>query len=230
MPCQDSHCFVHRNNVLIAAVADGAGSASNAEIGSSIAAKTCVQTIADLIPTISSVSEDFAESVIREGLLASRASLENEARKQLYSLRELATTLIVFVATADFIAAAQVGDGALVGLSEDDELFSITIPPRSEYINETTFLISENWLNSVQSSTVRHKIKAVAAFSDGLQLLALKLPEGIPYAPFFRPLFNFVLESQDGLAAKSELESFLNSPRVNTRTDDDKTLLLAGLR
>ena len=28
-------------------------------------------------------------------------------------------------------------------------------------------------------------------FSDGLQRLALKLPEGTPHAPFFTPLFRF---------------------------------------
>ena len=233
IPCQDSHCFVQKGNILVGAVADGAGSASSAEIGSSIAAETCIHKITALISTIQEVPEHIAQSVLKQGLMEARVSLERKAEEQPTekSLRDFATTLIAFVATAEFVTAAQVGDGALVGLSNDDELFSITVPSIGEYINETTFLVSDNWQDSIQASTVRQKIKAIAAFSDGLQLLALKLPQGTPYERFFRPLFNFVLDdNQDEAAAKMTLEAFLNSPRVNARTDDDKTLLLAGFR
>jgi hypothetical protein len=231
-PCQDSHCFAQKDNILVGAVADGAGSASSAEIGSSVAAETFVSKITDLISSLGEISEHVAQSVVKQGVLEARAALERKAQEQSpgKSLRDFATTLIAFIATGEFVAAAQIGDGALVCLSLDNELFAITVPPLSEYINETTFLVSENWIDSLQATIICQKIKAIVAFSDGLQLLALKLPESIPYEPFFRPLFNFVLDSEDEAAAKAQVEAFLNSPRVNARTDDDKTLLLAGFR
>lgn len=230
VPCQDAHFYIQQDNLLIAAVADGAGSASSAEIGSSVAARTSVEKIADLISATPKFSDDIIGAIIQEGLIAARASLEREAQERSIALRDLATTLIVLVASEESVVAAQVGDGAIVVLSAAGELICVTVPPRGEYINETTFLVSDNWSSSVQCSTFRHRVKEIAAFSDGLQRLALKLPEAIAFEQFFRPLFGFVLESQDGVAANVQLETFLNSPRVNERTDDDKTLLLAGLR
>ena len=35
-------------------------------------------------------------------------------------------------------------------------------------------------------------INGVALFSDGLQMLALKIPGGTPHPPFFTPLLNFL--------------------------------------
>ena len=69
----------------------------------------------------------------------------------------------------------------------------------------------------------------IAILSDGLQMLALKIPEYMPHAPFFSPLFRFVAEVTDETEAKEQLEAFLRSPRVRKRTDDDLTLLLATL-
>jgi hypothetical protein len=58
-------------------------------------------------------------------------------------------------------------------------------------------------------------------------MLALKIPEGTPHGPFFAPLFRFSGEWKEEEDAKQQLESFLRSPRVSERTDDDLTLLLA---
>jgi len=60
-----------------------------------------------------------------------------------------------------------------------------------------------------------------------LQMLALKIPEGTPHGPFFAPLFRFSGTVKEDSDAKEQLESFLRSPRVSERTDDDLTLLLA---
>ena len=66
----------------------------------------------------------------------------------------------------------------------------------------------------------------MAVFSDGLQMLALKMPGGTPHAPFFAPLFRFINNAADEPQIHSELESFLRSPTVRRRADDDLTLFL----
>jgi hypothetical protein len=65
--------------------------------------------------------------------------------------------------------------------------------------------------------------------SDGLQMIALKMPSREPYPGFFAPLFDFVADTKDGDEAQEQLLSFLKSPRVKEKTDDDLTLLLAAL-
>jgi hypothetical protein len=134
----------------------------------------------------------------------------------------------LFVASTSWIAASHIGDGGIVILTEQDELLSVTKPPIGEYANETTFLTSEGWEDTLQNANFTRPIRGVAAFSDGLQRLALNLPAGEPFPPFFLPLFALAAEAVDSNPA-ARLDEFLNSSRINARTDDDKTLLLATL-
>jgi len=100
----------------------------------------------------------------------------------------------------------------------------------SEYINETVFLISPGSLDNIQTKMVQGTPGNMAIFSDGLQLLSLKMPDNIPYSPFFKPLFQFVSNMKDKEEAEKQLASFLGSPRITERTDDDLTLILASLK
>jgi len=69
-------------------------------------------------------------------------------------------------------------------------------------------------------------------YSDGVQRLALSFEQRIPHNPFFEPMLN-VLRNQKSAeceALDQQLAHFLNSPQINERTDDDKTLILATRR
>jgi hypothetical protein len=155
-------------------------------------------------------------------------AIEAEAPVRDVKIRDLATTLILLMAAPELVAAAQVGDGATVLGDHEGEIVALTTPQNGEYINETTFLISPGALETVQVKVWRGAAAHVAAFSDGLQMLALKMPEGIPHAPFFSPLFRFVATMTNQIEAQEQLASFLRSPRVRARADDDLTLLLAA--
>ncbi len=121
----------------------------------------------------------------------------------------------------------QVGDGAVVAINARQELFALTVPPDAEYANATTFVTSPDALESAQIILQTLPISALALFSDGLQRLALKLPEGTPHAPFFTPLFAFAAGMEDQTQGASQLTAFLRSPRIAERADDDLTLVLA---
>jgi hypothetical protein len=60
-------------------------------------------------------------------------------------------------------------------------------------------------------------------------MTALRMPGADPHPGFFAPLFQFLSREGDGTLAQEALASFLASPRVRGRTDDDLTLLLATL-
>ena len=65
--------------------------------------------------------------------------------------------------------------------------------------------------------------------SDGLIRLALNLPYYSPYAPFFAPLWDFAARSESSQVYNQKLIEFLKSDRVCSRTDDDKSLVIAVL-
>lgn len=226
-PCQDDHRWeLLPNGFLVAAVADGAGSAAIAEVGAQIAVTAAVESISHQ----QAFPEDDSswQQLLAEALKTARDAVEAEAVVREVKSRDLASTLILAIATPELIAVAQIGDGAAVVGDSDGNIIAVTIPPCGEYINETIFLISDNALETAQLQVWRGKATHLAIFSDGLQMLALKMPEGTAHVPFFSPLFKFVAQVEDETEAKQQLESFLKSPRVTERTDDDLTLLLAS--
>lgn len=165
--------------------------------------------------------------VLTQAFHAARFALEEEAQRRSLSLRDLATTLIVVLADNTHVGVAQVGDGAVVVATGEGELSALSLPPPSEYLNETVFLVSPDWSSWLQLRVWQGQAAGLAAFSDGLEMLALRMPSGIPHAPFFVPLFRFLCEMSDAREATTELTRFLGSAGVRQRTDDDVTLVLA---
>jgi serine/threonine protein phosphatase PrpC len=253
-PCQDAHCWqITPEGVLIAAVADGAGSATFGEVGAQIAVRTAVSNLCQAdwysfpdtfngqkptemlepepeLQETEGVSLSHLPKPIFHALESARDAVEMEAQMRQSSVRELASTLIVVVATPQWVVATQVGDGAVV-MEEADRAIALTAPQTGEYINETTFLVSPNALETAQFLFWQGNPTHLAIFSDGLQMLALEMPTAKPHPPFFSPLFRFISQDDlDAIDAQAELENFLTSPRVTQRTDDDLTLLLATLK
>ena len=73
----------------------------------------------------------------------------------------------------------------------------------------------------------------MAVFSDGLERLVLNFAQKQPHAPFFDRMFGPVERSErvgDDRDLKTALRRYLDTPSVNERTDDDKSLILASLR
>lgn len=228
-PCQDAHAWrVLPTGVLVAVVADGAGSAALAKVGAVTAAQAAVDAIGAqeaVLPTLQSDADWHC--FLTDALRAARAAVEQEAAARQANPRDLATTLIVAVATPELVAAVQVGDGAAVAGDCEGDLFPLTTPSHGEYVNETTFLVSADALESAQVKIWRGAATHLALFSDGLQHLALNLATGVPHPPFFAPLFRFVAAATNETTAHEQLAAFLRSPRVTERTGDDVTLVLA---
>ena len=141
------------------------------------------------------------------------------------SIRDFASTLLIICVTADVAGAAQVGDGAIIVQYIDGTLMSLFEPIRSEYINETDFLTDLNYRQHLQMTVMpASNIYGIALLTDGMQLLAIQIADNLPHPPFFMPLFTFAANPE---STSQDLAEFLQSPRVNARTDDDKTMLIA---
>ncbi|MEI6441678.1 MAG: PP2C family serine/threonine-protein phosphatase [Nostocales cyanobacterium ELA583] len=228
--CQDAHHWqLLANNVLVIAAADGAGSAKLSKVGSMIAVETAIEYLSRQEITSDTLANDnFLHYLLTNAMLVARNAIETEADVCNHQPHDLATTLILMIATPQIVAVAQVGDGLAVARNSMGNLIALTIPSSGEYINETTFLTSADALETAQIKICREEIVNVGVITDGLQMLALNMIVGEPHKPFFFPLFEFVANAEDRTLAKEHLMRFLSSEKITQRTDDDLTLVLAA--
>ncbi|MEH3085469.1 MAG: PP2C family serine/threonine-protein phosphatase [Xylophilus ampelinus] len=215
-------------DILTMFVADGAGSASHGRDG----ALTAVQSAATFVlQHLDQHGLDLQTSLAEHCLDAVRRAIRNQAAAKCLAARDFACTFLGVVGTSRETLAFQIGDGGIVlDVGEGLELFAA--PMTGEYANMTHFVTQDEWHDVFTAKVYSKQARRVAAFSDGLQRLALNMAESRPHPPFFAPFFN-VLEratppQEDALA--NQLVAFLDSRPVNERTDDDKSLALAALR
>ncbi len=227
--CQDSVRWeLGANGWLVAALADGAGSARLGEVGSAKATEAGLASLRSFLRGPGGCKDaPTVAAALREALRAAQEAVIAEAPILRAVPGDLATTLALCVAGPEFLGAVQVGDGAVVFGDDSGQWHTLTKPAAGEYLNETVFLTSEGALGRAQCELRPGQARRVALFSDGLQMLALKMPEAAPHPPFFKPLFEWLGRAGDVEAAGADLKAWLGSPRVVERTDDDLTLLLA---
>ncbi|MBW4632551.1 MAG: protein phosphatase 2C domain-containing protein [Iphinoe sp. HA4291-MV1] len=228
--CQDAHHWqILPDNILVVAVADGAGSASMGKVGAMVAVETAIENIS--IKEISRrtlVDDSAVRSLLIEAMIFAKKAVEEEAVACEQHSSDLASTLIIAVATPEVVAVAQIGDGVAVARDVQGNLVALTTPDSGEYINETVFLTSPTALDAAQLRVWRQAIVNVGVLTDGLQMLALNMSVGAPHKPFFFPLFDFAANADDKTVAKEQLVRFLRSERITQRTDDDLTLIVAA--
>ena len=231
LPCQDVLLWeALPDRTLLGVLADGAGSASFAEIGARTAAEAARSALATRLAGNSNpAGDDDWKALLKEALSTARTAVLAAAEKQSVRPRELATTLTVLVVGPEFAAAAQVGDGAAMVADPADAFTVLTRPSSGEFLNETTFVTSDAALDQPQIEIRHGHFRRAVLLCDGLQLLALKFPELTPHVPFFAPLFRFFEGAADLADAPAQLHAFLQSSRITQRTDDDLSLLLAWL-
>jgi hypothetical protein len=227
-PCQDAHEIrVLPGGILLAAVSDGAGSAEHSEIGSALAVHAVLAAISQQLAGGAPTDDAGWAALLRGSFAVAAEALAREAAERSLPLRQLSATLIAAVLHPHRSIVASVGDGVAVA-QEDGGSWLLPIPPaRGEYANETTFLTSPGWADRLQIEFLPATPARLALFSDGLLRLALNLAASTPHAPFFDSVFAYLTNPPPTQSTLQALSEFLKSDRVNARTDDDKTLVIA---
>jgi hypothetical protein len=214
---------------LIAALADGAGSAPMGDVGAEIAVES---VISELERALEAGRSDF-DAFMREAAAQAREAVVAEARKRESEPRSFASTLLVVMLVRDGGAALQIGDGVIV-VSDGNDGWSWTFwPQRGEYANTTYFLTDDDAIKRLEVEPIRGTIRDVALMSDGLEPLALHYASHTVHEPFFNGMFRPLFESagmKEVTALSESLERFLSSDQVGSRTDDDVSIILATSR
>lgn len=217
--------------VLVAVVCDGAGSAAHAEIGAWRAAETMIELV-ELHFEEGGRMADVDLACGRAWIARVADTLTRDAAAQGRAIRDYACTLLAAVVGADGAAFLQIGDGAIViSRGEDEDWSYVFWPQHGEFANTTNFVVSRDATELLEFAYVPERLQEVALFSDGLENLVLHHATKTVFEPFFRKMIAPVRRgAEPGLNAplSADLGTYLASPRVCERTDDDKALVLAS--
>ena len=227
-PCQDAGgCIVvpaaDGGEVLIAAVADGAGTAKRSEAGASLAVSRFLHDFAETDPA--SIDRPF----VVQWIGSVQSEIATMAADEGNQVRDYACTLLGAVVAGSGAVYFQIGDGAIVvGGGEVGEYDWVFWPQHGEYANVTNFLTQEQAAETLEFET-GGPVREIALFSDGIERLVLNFSARAVHSPSFRPIFKWLAGMEPGSKQQpaEALINYLGSDHVNKRTDDDKTLVMA---
>jgi hypothetical protein len=229
--CQDTN-WVTRGHprdpwpMLCMFAADGAGSACRGREGAELAVLTTSEFLRErcaepgFIPTA---------SLLRECVGVVRDRIHKAASEEGMTPRDYACTFLGLVSMESGTAIVQIGDGGVV-VDFGGGLQLPIVPMNGEYANMTYFVSDDDSVERAETREIASMVLKAAVFTDGIQRLCINLGRNEPHEPFFRDFFAVLATStqEEEINLQDKLVEFLGSDAVNSRTDDDRTLLLAS--
>lgn len=217
--------------ILIASVADGAGSTSDGQRGAELACALFADEVTDFLNTknasIKSLNQEFGKRWI-EYFQQKIAPVAETEKKE---MREFASTFVAAIVGEECAAFFQVGDGGIVvSASGAGKSYRFAVPPvESIYVNMTDFLTDETAADRLRFEIIEEKLEDIILFSDGIFAVAVDYQINQPHEPFLMPMIA-PLRNGGANGLNEKLENFLGSAKMNEKTDDDKTIILASRR
>jgi hypothetical protein len=218
------------SSLFFSIVCDGAGSARWGGVGAWLTCRIMTRKFREYL----SVHQDFPrEEDILDWVDDVRDYLHRFAASRNADISEFSTTMVVALSDGARTLTAHIGDGCVVGRDCDtSEWTALSWPHHGEYASTTNFITEQP---SVRMNYAVHDtaISCIAVCSDGLERIVLDFARRFPFAPFFEGVFAPLWrcrELDEARALTGALSAFLMSDKVNSRTDDDKTLVLATLK
>lgn len=215
-----------KSGTIVIAVADGLGSAVFGNIGANISVTESVNFL------IGRLNNEKTQKLPTPGTLKkaterTRTTLEKYADMHSYSIHDLATTLMIIAINDGTIISAHIGDGAIIGATEEGLIF-ISDPDHGEYLNEIVPLTSNDWKASLRIHKPSDTFSAVAVFTDGCEGASLEKKDriNIPLPGFFYPLFSYMKDNKDKNKVSDDITKFLQSEKMKNSSEDDKTLAI----
>jgi len=223
-PCQDV-ALIHwlGRSGIIAAVADGAGSAKHAEIGASVVVSAAVHVLAALKADVFALDEPSTVlTQIREALTAKAGEIGCE-------VRDLACTLMIVLIMKrkdDLVwAAFHIGDG-VVASELDGHLKVLSRPENGEFGNSTFFVTDAGATMRFRACKGQNKAAAFALITDGAA-------ESLYHRASARlaPAVGTLIGWSRSLHPRTYRSALTNNLRnvISTKTGDDATLAIVSL-
>lgn len=216
---------------FVGIVSDGAGSASHGGEGAALVCRTLGSAIRRHFATVGSLP---TESLFNDWLDDARDRIYRAAHIRGKDARDFAATLVCAISSGSQSIFAHVGDGcAVVRSCGTGEWAAPTWPEQGEYASMTSF-VTEQPAARLRVTLHEQPVDAVCVFSDGIERMVLDVQNRKPFDRFFNVVWqpvasNSLREGKDA-ALSRQLADYLGSEQVTSRTDDDKTLVIAALK
>jgi serine/threonine protein phosphatase PrpC len=182
----DSYNYATEGPWTIIAVSDGAGSVPLSRIGSHIACEIAKKHLISLLNNF--IMQEPADAVqpdekdliklrlfLKDAAQNAKNEIGEEARKRNCPVNHFAATLLVMIhckwKSFDFVAAIQVGDGAIALWNQDDTASLLGVADHGEHSSETKFLTTKNIENEFEHRvlfTLKEKLRGIAIMTDGV--------------------------------------------------------------
>ena len=174
-----------------------------------------------------------SDEVIATWYDATRDLIGAVAHRHALQFRDFAATSVCVFSTGSHTVIAHVGDGcAVLREAQSARWTAPSWPQHGEYA-ATTYFVTDADVLQLRVTRIESGVDAFAVFSDGIERLALDFAALEPSHKFFDKILSPISAStamgRDGNLSRS-LKIFLASPTVTSRTDDDKSLVVAVLK
>lgn len=224
---QDAYAVrVIAEDALCVIVSDGAGSASHGGQGASLLCRILSNAVREWVLDHEGLpSDDDVAGWIDQV----RDHIAQVAQDRGLAKRQFAATLILMLARDGELLALQIGDSALVARKEG-AWEALCWPENGEFAS-TTYFVTDDPEPRLRTVRIAEGYDAFAAFTDGIETLALQHSELAPHRGFFDPMIRPIDQASSSGKLRDlsgALGRFLDSAAVCERTDDDKTLVLVS--
>lgn len=212
------------NDCIFAVVSDGAGSAKFGAYGAWI---TCRFLTVQFREWFQKNPELPTDEKLVDWIDELRDRISEIASRRNSVPRQFAATLAAVVVTTSETLTLHIGDSAVVGRRGGD--WDVLCWPENGEYASSTYFVTDDPGPRLKITRQSREHDAFALFSDGVGDLALTHHDKTAHPRFFDPMFRPVDAAQGkGFLAElsGKLATYLASPSVCERTDDDKTLIL----
>lgn len=221
-------CFtIGTPDTFVGIVSDGAGSAKLGGEGASLVCRVVGTSARRYFYEQNELPNDLT---VNRWVECARDRITAAAENRDLTSRDFAATLIAVIAQFNELLVAHIGDGSAVGRRHGSNEWEVLSWPENGEYASTTYFVTDDPYPKLRTKRIHGEFSHLAVFSDGIERLVLDFQQGIPSTQFFDTVTNPFEDHQKPGKARTlsvQLAKFLGSERVNERTDDDKTLMVA---
>lgn len=220
------------NNIFVAILSDGAGSAVNSKIGSSFCCLNIGQEIKKL--GLDLCKKRYIDNEVEQGIKDIIKNHLDSFNAFDAPIKTFHHTLSAVLITPFGGLIVRVGDSPIVVVTHHDfhqnQGFSAELLAKNTvfdedklhgYANQTTFLTSPKWESSIEIDRLPENAIAIFLMSDGAG--SLFVSNNKLFVPSIDELFSRL--NKNTSEPHEVLQDFLNLPEANEITGDDKTFI-----
>ena len=225
-PCQDAFAVDTAGEVLVAVVADGAGSARHSDEGSRALSDAVIVALRPLAQNVSA-DKPALEAAVSGAIETVRAQILRPETV----LRDFAATLVGCIyqpPRGGFFF--HLGDGAAVAARVPDWAgLAVSPPANGEFANETFFYTMDDWRTNLRWTAIPPGADLVALMTDGPMPFVMSLGQEGLFPDFAAPIDAYLSQVAPE-AGSADLAATIDSESAREISSDDKTLIWARWR